>query len=121
MEMELPVLLAKLQTRVTLPRGRNDNILAFGELYFYESGGTDPLIKIKGFTIKRKIFGEKEVVCVDFPAFGSPRSRSGFQTSFIVENRALLEDIRSMFLDEYKKLSDNSPEGVAEAAAAALG
>lgn len=106
MEMELNITITKLGTKVRLAQGRNDNIKAFGELWLYETDPNLPLIKVKGFVIKLlQLSNGGKVLSVAFPAFGSPRSKTGFQTSFIIENKSLLEDVRKMFLDEFNELS----------------
>ncbi len=107
MDMELNITIVKIETKVRLAQDRRDNIKAFGELWFYETDPNLPLIKVKGFTIKLlQLQSGKEVLSVAFPAFGSPRSKTGFQTSFIIENRSLLDDVRKLFLDEFSQLTD---------------
>lgn len=106
MNMELNITITKVEARVRLAQDRHDNIKAFGELWFYETDPNLPLIKVKGFTVKLlELSSGGKVLSVIFPAFRSPRSKTGFQTSFIIENRPLLDNVRKLFLDEFSELT----------------
>lgn len=114
MEMYIGIKIEKIDCRIKLASGRTDNILAFGEVWFYEQDVAEPIIKVRGFMIKKKEFGEKKVIAVDFPAYGSPKSHSGYQTSFILENHSLLEDVRRIFLEDYGRLSKSESSVLAD-------
>lgn len=98
MEIQLGIILEKLVPKVKIAVGRADDIQAFGELWFHLETQEDPIFKVKGFTIRLKEFGGKKVLSVVFPGF---RSGKGFQTSFVTEDKGLLDDIRKLFLDEF--------------------
>ena len=109
MEMDLGVVIEKLVSKVRLAVGRTDNIKAFGELWLFEPAETEPIFKVKGFVIKLIVLKSgKEVLTVDFPAYVSKKSKTGFRKSFITENKSLLDDIRQMFSQEYAKESGDS-------------
>ena len=111
MEMELGITIAKLVIQVRLAQDRPDNIKAFGELWFYTEGDSEPVFKVKGFTIRLKEFESgKKVLSVVFPAFPSPASKTGYQHSFITENQALYEDIIKLFLQGFEQLSEGRGE-----------
>ena len=115
MEMALGITIEKLVIKVRPTKDRPDNIKAFGELWFYAEADTEPTFKVKGFTIRLKEFeADKKVLSVVFPAFRSPASKTGYQTSFITENAGLLEDIRKLFLQEFKQLSEDRYESESE-------
>lgn len=105
MEIYLGITIKKMSAQIKLAHDRNDNILAFGELWFFEESKCEPAFKVKGFTVKLKKFKGKEILAVDFPAFPSKKSLSGFQTSFIFEDLKLVEDVRKMFLEEFNQIS----------------
>lgn len=105
MEIYLGITIKKMAAQIRLAHDRNDNILAFGELWFFEEGKSEPIFKAKGFTIKLKEFEGKQILAVDFPAFRSKKSKGGFQTSFVFENAKLVEDVRKMFLEEFNQIS----------------
>jgi|SRR3989338_483782 len=106
MEMPLNITIEKLVAKVRLAPNRSDNIHAFGELLFYEENSDEPIFKIRGFTIRLKEFesGQK-VLTVVFPAFRSSGSKSGYQTSFISENKSLWSDINDLFLKEFSEVN----------------
>jgi len=107
MEMFLAVKIEKLVTKLRLAPERTDNIKAFGELWIYPVEQSEPLFKVKGFTIRLKEFTSSgKVLTVDFPAYGSSKSKTGFQTSFVTESKALLQDIRNLFLQEFEQASE---------------
>lgn len=115
MEMALGITIEKLEVRVKLAQGRTDNIKAFGELWFYGQGESEPTFKVRGFTIRLKEFPSSgEVLTVVFPAFGSEKSKTGFQTSFIIHNKGLWGDVTNLFLDEFKQLSEGRYEKESE-------
>ena len=99
--MFIGISISKLEAIVKLSN-RNDNLLAFGELWFFEEGKEEPTFKVKGYTIREKEFGEKRVICVVPPAY---RAGFKFQTSFIVENKALYKDITNLFLKGFQELT----------------
>jgi len=78
-----------------------DNILAFGDLHLFEFDSEEPVIKIKGFTIKQKVFSGETKLCVDFPAYEVGKGH--YQKSFILENKSHWKTISKLFLDEYKQ------------------
>jgi len=43
-----------------------------------------------------------------FPAYGSAKSNTGFQTSFIFENERLLKTVRYAFLKDYANQTGES-------------
>lgn len=111
MEMALGITIEKLLVKVRPTQGRTDNIKAFGELWLYAEADTEPTFKVKGFTIRLKEFeSAKKVLSVVFPAFRSPASKTGYQTSFITENISLYGDINKLFLQEFEELSGGRNE-----------
>ena len=115
MEMELGITIEKLVIKVRLTKDRSDNIKAFGELWFYAEADTEPTFKVTGFTIKLKEFEtDKKVLSVVFPAFYSLASKTGYQTSFITENKGLYGDINKLFLQEFEQLSEGRYESGTE-------
>jgi hypothetical protein len=107
MEMSLGTNIEKVVSTIRLSAERNDNIVAFGELHFYPPGQESPLLKVKGFTIRLVRFpkSQKPILSVSFPAFPSAKSKSGFQTSFIVEDELILKSFRELLLKEYYQAS----------------
>lgn len=103
--MHLGITLEKIVVTVRLAHDRTDNILAFGELWFFEDDRKEPFIKVKGFTIKSKEFKGKKTLTADFPAFPSKLSKTGYKTSFVFEDLSLVEDVRKMFLSEFSQAS----------------
>jgi hypothetical protein len=106
--MEIPQLpaITSYHIQVRQPEGRSDSILGFAELHLIGDNAI-VIYKIKGFVIRKKKFGDNnvEVTTVDFPAFSSKRSKSGYQTSFIVESKELYRDICQQILQEYGLVS----------------
>lgn len=103
MEMSLPITIEKLVVKVKLAPDKHENLHAFGELELYIQGETEPLFKVKGWTVRTKVFGEKKVLTVVPPAY--PTSGRRFLTSFFINNKNLWQDVMKLFLDEYSQVS----------------
>ncbi len=113
MEKFIQIEIEKIVSKVKLAENRDDNILAFAELHFVPSKSSEPLIKVKGFTIKKKTFNEKEVITVDHPGF---RVGLGFQTSFILEDKTLWKAVHDLILEDYySQVGDAAPTGITNA------
>ena len=111
MDIPINITISKIDTKTRVTKGRTDNIKAFGELWFYSQNKENiPICKVKGFTITLKKFpnSEKEFLSVVFPAYGSAKSNTGFQTSFIFENERLLKTVRYAFLKDYANQTGES-------------
>jgi hypothetical protein len=102
MEMPLFIEIEKLVIQMRITVGRSDNIKAFGEIWFYAKDETNPLMKIKGVTLRIKDFGGNSFTSVDFPAY---KSGVRFLKSFVIENRSLYQDVIELFLKEYAEQS----------------
>jgi hypothetical protein len=102
--MPFPYQVTKFDVEVTLAQDRKDNIKAFGVLliYFQMSENEYPLIKVKGFTIKDKVFEDKHKIDVSFPGYSSRKGK--YYTTFILDNKALYHDVVAMFLEKYSSL-----------------
>lgn len=103
MEMSLPITIEKLVVKVKLANGRSDNLHAFGELDVYADGEEEPLFKVKGWTIRTKVFGDQKVLTVVPPAY--PTGGGKYLTSFYINNKNLWQDITKLFLAEYAQVS----------------
>lgn len=103
MEMPLPITIEKLVVRVKLAPDKHENLHAFGELELYSQGDAEPIFKVKGWTIRTKIFGDQKVLSVVPPAY--PTGGRRFLTSFYINNKSLWHDVVKLFLDEYSQVS----------------
>lgn len=101
--MPLSITLEKLVAKVKLAQSKNENLHAFGELELYPESAEEPLFKVKGWTIRTKVFGEQKVLTVVPPAY--PTGGRKFLTSFYINNKSLWQDITKLFLDEYAQVS----------------
>lgn len=102
MEMTLPITFEKVIAKVKLAPSGRENLHAFGELEVYEEGKDEPLFKVKGWTIRTKVFGEQKILTVVPPAYPGGGK---FLTSFYINNKSLWHDIVKLFLDEYFQVS----------------
>jgi hypothetical protein len=108
MNKTIPISANNIQVEVKATHDRPDNIKAFGELQILSDDNVDPILKVRGFTIRLKQFGAKEVLSVTFPAYMAKRR---YQTSFIIENKNLYKDIVYLFLDTYyHEIGETPPE-----------
>lgn len=118
MEMYPTFKIEKIIAKVKLAPKPTDALLAFGELWFYMENQELPLFKVKGFRIR--ITESKNTVkkfhSVSFPAYPSKFSKTGYLTSFFIDDKeGFYKDICRLFLQEFAQLTgDITPEdGVA--------
>jgi len=97
MEMFFESPIIKLQIQLRLPENRADNILAFVELWQINDKN-EVVFKQKGITVRKKMFNEIEKITVVLPGF---KTKSGFQTSFIIEQKDLFRNITKMIIEAY--------------------
>jgi hypothetical protein len=107
MDTYIDIKIDKLVAKISIPQGRNDSIVAFGAIWLYEPEAKEPIIKIKGFTIRSLVAKStnSKFLKISFPAY---RAGQNFVTSFVTENTILLEQIRKAILNEYyQQVGDN--------------
>ncbi len=107
MDIYIDLKLDKMVAQISLPQGRNDNILAFGTLWFYSPSQEEPIIKVKGFTIRQQInkTTNAKFFKIVFPAY---RAGQNFITSFIFQNDELLNKTREALIKAYyAQVGDN--------------
>lgn len=104
MEMYKEIRIEKLVAKVKLAPDKyaNRSLHAFGELHFYEFGQDEPFVKIKGWTMRTKEFGDKKVLTVVPPAYPSGKRLQG---SCFINNKELWKEVVKLFLDEYAQVS----------------
>lgn len=91
----------RLECSVKVATGREDNILAFGQLRaFTEKDGT-AFFKVSGFTLRRKDFkkSSKPVLSVTFPAY---KAAMRYYTSFYLPDKQLYRNVVKAFTQEYE-------------------
>ena len=104
MEMYKEIRIEKLVARVKLAPDNyaNRSLHAFGELHFYQTEQDEPFIKIKGWTIRTKEFGDKKVLTVVPPAYPSGKRLQG---SCFINNKEFWKEVVKLFLDEYAQVT----------------
>ena len=104
MEMYKEIRIEKLVAKVKLAPDKysNRSLHGFGELHFYQSGQDEPLLKIKGWTIRTKEFGDKKVLTVVPPAYPSGKRLQG---SCFINNKEFWKEVTKLFLDEYAQVT----------------
>ena len=108
--MYINIHLDKMIAKIRLPQGRNDNLMAFGSIWFYEPDAQEPIFRVKGFTIRKFLSKETGTyfLKISSPAY---RAGKGFVTSFLTENLDLLGQIRKALLTEYYQQVGDNPYG----------
>lgn len=102
MEMYIGITVEKIIAKVKIAPAKHENLHAFGELHFFESNQVEPFLKIKGWTVRTKVFGDQKVLTVVPPAYPAGGK---FLTSFYLTNKSLWQDVVKLFLDEYAQVS----------------
>lgn len=101
MKSSFEVSITDIEFEIKIPSPkRPDDILAFVEIIFLDS--ETARFKVKGTTIKEKVFSGKKVLSVQFPAY-----KSGFkyQTSFIIDDKSLYKNVCDLILKEFAELN----------------
>lgn len=93
---------------IVKPVNRPDNLRALCQLHILKNNG-DTAFKVKGFTLREKVFRSGTVLALSFPAI---RGGMSYFTSFIVEDKNLWQSINDGFVDEYE--SQTNPDGYSQ-------
>lgn len=100
MELNVNIAITRYEAKVKLANSNVLSLHAFGVLIIY--AGDEAFNTIRGFTIRTKTFGDKEVLSVVPPAYPSGNK---LQCSYFTHDKNLWKQIIKLFLDEYSQLS----------------
>ncbi len=107
--MDIEITITKIIANITITEDRKDNILAFGSIWFFQAEQTEPIFKVKGFTLRKH---ENKETGAGFIKATSPAYRAGqhFITSFIIHDKELFFKFNKLLLDEFHKQTGSSLE-----------